>query len=175
MIVAALSDTHIPTQLRALPAALLDRLKGVDRILHAGDLVSGRVLEALGRIAPTVAVAGNCDPPEVAQTLPRQLVVDLNGHVVGVQHGHQPHGLQTHYIGRSYGDPAFALFFQAMIEQLPGAELVIFGHFHSPLVQRDRGCLFVNPGAVAPTDGRSTFALLHVDDGIRAEIIELPP
>jgi predicted phosphodiesterase len=32
------TDTHIPDRMRHLPQAALDRLAGVDAILHAGDV-----------------------------------------------------------------------------------------------------------------------------------------
>ncbi len=136
MRIALLSDTHVPTPLPRLPERLLAQLVGVDAILHAGDLVSSSVVETLSRIAPTTAVAGNMDPPEVAHALPDRVTLRSGGRLIGLQHGHQHHALQDRYIGLGYDAPEMELFYQAMAAQLPNAEIVVFGHFHTPVVRR---------------------------------------
>jgi len=173
MKIGLVSDTHVPTSLAHLPDELLARLEGVDAILHAGDLVSPSVIERLNRIAPTTAVAGNMDPPEVARRLPDRVTLHFVGRSIGLKHGHQPHALQDRYIGLGYDAPEMELFYQAMAAQLPDAEVIAFGHFHAPLVRRWNDRLFVNPGAVVPTRGRSTFAFLEIGADIEARIVEL--
>jgi putative phosphoesterase len=174
MRIGLVSDTHVPALLPRLPDELLARLAGVDAILHAGDLVDLRVVEALGEVAPTTAVAGNMDPPEVARALPGSVTLRLDGRSVGLKHGHQRHALQDRYIGRGYDAPEMDLFYQAMATQLPDAEIIVFGHFHAPVVRRWRDRLFVNPGAVSPSCGRSTFAVLDLGAAVEADIVELP-
>jgi len=171
--IGLVADTHVPTRLPRLPAALLDGLCGVDMILHAGDLVNLNVVSVLQGIAPTIAVAGNMDGPRVRRALPRQRIARLGGCSVGLQHGHQPHALQRRYIGRDFDAPEMALFFAAMRKGLPAADVIVFGHFHVPVITTWEGCLFVNPGAVAPSHGRSTFALLEIDGEVRARIVDL--
>jgi len=173
MKIGLVSDTHVPTSLARLPDELLARLEGVDAILHAGDLVSQGVIERLSRIASTTAVAGNMDPPEVARRLPNRVTLDFGGRSIGLKHGHQPHALQDRYIGLGYDAPEMELFYQAMAAQLPDAEVIVFGHFHAPLVRRWNDRLFVNPGAVVPTRGRSTFAFLEIGAHVEARIVEL--
>lgn len=173
MRIALLSDTHVPTSLSRLPERLLAQLSGVDAILHAGDLVSSNVIETLSRIAPTTAVAGNMDPPEVTRNLPDRVTLRFGDRMIGLQHGHQRHALQDRYIGLGYDAPEMELFYQAMAAQLPDAEIVVFGHFHTPVVRRWNDRLFVNPGAVVPTHGRSTFAFLEIGTEIKARIVEL--
>jgi len=171
--IGLVSDTHIPTQLDRLPAALLRQLEGVDAILHAGDIVTPYVLDLLGAIAPTTAVAGNMDPPELATRLSDRRLLSLGGHTIGLKHGHQPHGLQSHYIGESYDAPQMSLFFQLMSAQLPGAGIIVFGHFHKPVVKEWQGITFINPGSVVPTHGRSSFALLKLGGEVDVQIIPL--
>lgn len=173
MRIALLSDTHVPTSLSRLPEELLARLDGVDAILHAGDLVSAGVIETLRRIAPTTAVAGNMDPPEVSSALSDHETLYLGGRAIGLKHGHQRQALQSRYIGLDYDAPEMELFYQAMSAQLPGAEIVVFGHFHAPVVRYWNDRLFINPGAVVPTHGRSTFAFLELGAEIEARIVEL--
>lgn len=173
MRVAVISDTHVPGSIRALPDELLVRLRDVDWILHAGDVTTAEVLQRLAAIAPTTAVAGNIDPPELRQTLHEREILELGGRRVGLTHGHQRHALQDQYIGSSYEQPPFELFYQAMMAQLPGAEIILFGHFHRPLVKWWRGVLFVNPGSIAPPHVRPTYALLDLDRSAEATIIAL--
>ena len=47
MIVAVISDTHMPRGNRRLPDACVERLRSADAILHAGDFMELEVLEAL--------------------------------------------------------------------------------------------------------------------------------
>ena len=173
MRIALLSDTHVPTFLSRLPERLLTQLDGVDAILHAGDLVSSSVVETLSEIAPTTAVAGNMDPPEVSCALPARVTVRLGDRMIGLQHGHQRYALQDRYIGLGYDAPEMELFYQAMAAQLPDAEIVVFGHFHAPVVKHWNDRLFINPGAVIPTHGRSTFAFLEIGTEIKARVVEL--
>lgn len=170
MRIGLVSDTHVPKSLPQLPGALLRALTGVDRILHAGDLVQLDVLRALERIAPTTAVYGNMDPPEVTAELLGSTVLEFGEHRVGLKHGHQRHDLQRHYIGKAYDAPEFDLFFQAMASQLADCELIVFGHFHAPLVRRWKDVLFVNPGAIAPPHQGPTYALLTLSDPVDVEI-----
>lgn len=173
MKVGLVSDTHVPTSLARLPDELLARLGGVDAILHAGDLVSPSIIEQLSEIAPTTSVAGNMDPLELARQLPDRVTLDFVGRSIGLKHGHQPHALQDRYIGLGYDAPEMDLFYQAMAAQLPDAEVIVFGHFHTPLVKHWNDRLFVNPGTVVPTHGRSTFALLEIGADIEVQIVEL--
>jgi putative phosphoesterase len=173
MRIALLSDTHVPTSLARLPERLLAHLAGVDAILHAGDLVRMSVLDTLSEIAPTTAVAGNMDPPEVARALPDRVTLRFGDRWIGLQHGHQRHALQDRYIGLGYDAPEMELFYQAMAAQLPDAGIIVFGHFHAPVVKHWDNRLFVNPGAVVPTHGRSTFALLELGTEVKARIVEL--
>lgn len=171
--VGLLSDTHVPTGLPRLPEELLTKLVGVDCILHAGDLLAVDVLEALNAVAPTTAVTGNMDPPELARRLAPRELLHLAGRTVGLAHGHQPPSLQHQYIGRSYDSPEFDFFYQAMVAQLPGAEIIVFGHFHVPIVRVWHGVLFVNPGSIAPPHAGPTFALLDLGIGVTARIVPL--
>ena len=63
--VVLVGDTHLPRFGRVLPAPLVAGLEGADLILHAGDLTEAFVLDLLEAHAPTVAVAGNNDGPEL--------------------------------------------------------------------------------------------------------------
>ena len=70
MTLGVISDTH--GLLRPNVPALL---AGVDLIVHAGDVGSPEILQALREIAPTFAVRGNVDTEPWCTALPETDVV----------------------------------------------------------------------------------------------------
>ncbi len=172
--IGLIADTHIPGVLACLPDSLGGVLAGVICILHAGDLVSLKVLDELSALAPTTAVCGNCDPPDVARLLAERAVVPIGGRRIGVHHGHQQPSVQNRYIGFPYDAPEFDLFYEVMAAQLPGCDVIVFGHFHAPVVREWRGILFVNPGSIAPPHARPTCAILELGKPVSARIELIP-
>ena len=70
MRVGVISDTH------GLLRPEAERvLRGVDLILHAGDVGNPQILERLKTIAPVFAVRGNVDTEPWARELPETTVV----------------------------------------------------------------------------------------------------
>lgn len=159
MRIGVLSDTHVPGRARALPPVLFEAFDGVDMILHAGDLVSTRVLVELEAIAPVVAVRGNMDPPELARQLPKQRELLLEGVKIGLIHGDGPGA-------RRPAERALAAF--------PDADCIVFGHSHVPMCERRGRTLLFNPGS--PTDRRRqpqhSYGFLTLVDGeVQGEIV----
>ena len=70
LTIGVISDTHGLMRPEALKA-----LRGSDLILHAGDVGSPAILEALGAIAPVVAVRGNNDTGNWAANLAEREVI----------------------------------------------------------------------------------------------------
>lgn len=176
MKIALISDTHIPTEIPELPSKLVDHLRTVDLILHAGDLVCLDVLKLLHRIAKTVAVHGNMDDPPVVRRLPRKRLLTVAGRSIGLIHGSQAPEIEREYLqpGYDYDSPPMEAFYRFLLGEFPQAEIIFFGHFHIPVVKRKNSHLLVNPGSVAPYEGRCSFGLLQLDTGeVKTEIIEL--
>lgn len=147
-----LSDTHAPRRWRSCPPRVADHLRTADLILHAGDVCTAAVLDELSAFAPTRAVLGNNDGPDVAAWgAPETLELDLDGFSVAMIHDSGPSG----------GRPA------RLRRRFPGAALVVFGHSHIPLDQSAGGLRIFNPGS--PTDRRrqphGTIGLLTVSRG----------
>jgi hypothetical protein len=163
ILVGILSDTHVNDRgARRLPAevpALFRRL-GVGLILHAGDLNTLSVLDALNAVAPTLAVGGNSDLPETRRALPSRIDMVLGGHAVALVHG-------------DAGPTA-----NRTAEALAGSvDCVVYGHSHVPRIDVVRGTLLFNPGS--PTDKRwwpdYSVGLLRVTDaGFEPELIAFP-
>lgn len=161
MKIGVVSDTHIKGGMGKLPRALYEGLRGVDLILHAGDIVSMDVIEELGHIAPIEAVAGNMDGWDVASKLPEKKIVQAGRFRIGLIHGGgRVPGMEERLLGVFADDDI---------------DCLVYGHSHNPRVERRGKVLLVNPGS--PTDRTwapyNSYAIIHVDDGIEAEIIRL--
>ncbi len=52
MLLAIISDTHLPRGGRALPESCVARLQAADLILHAGDVMDGATLDLLESPGP---------------------------------------------------------------------------------------------------------------------------
>ncbi len=74
MKIGVISDTHLTSCDDRLTRLLKDHFRDVDLILHAGDLVDLRVLDAFAG-KEVKAVCGNMDLPSVRQSLPKKLVL----------------------------------------------------------------------------------------------------
>lgn len=150
MRIGLISDTHGLLRPEALHA-----LAGVHEIIHAGDIGTAEVLEALGRVAPVRAVRGNNDRGAWARKLPLRLDLHLGGARI-----HLLHDIKE-------------LDLDAAAERI---DVVVSGHSHKPgIVQRDR-TLLVNPGSAGPRrfELPVTVGYLTIAQGtVRAQIRNL--
>jgi putative phosphoesterase len=152
--VGVVADTHLPRFGRQLPPALVAGLHGVDLVLHLGDLTDAVVLDLFDAIAPTEAVAGNNDAPDLTARLGIRRIVEVGGARIGMTHGHLGRGRTTR---------------DRAVSQFPDDDLDVlaFGHSHIPLLERVGSTLHLNPGS--PTDKRRqprfSYAVLDVHDG----------
>jgi uncharacterized protein len=148
--VGVISDTHGLVRPEALRA-----LRGVELIIHAGDVGKGDVVDRLRAIAPTVAVRGNNDVGRWATGLPPCATVRVGGLRVHV----------LHEIAHLDVDPLAA-----------GIAAVVSGHSHRPSIERRDGVLYLNPGSAGPrrfTLPVSVARLSVSGDRIRARIVQL--
>ena len=159
--IGVVADTHLPRFGRALPRALVEGLADarVQRILHLGDWTSELAFDLLAQIAPVDGVAGNNDPPSLADRLGLAKVVELGGVRFGLTHGHLGSGRTT--------PERAASVFRETVGRTGGRRLdaILFGHSHIPLLERPAdGPWLLNPGS--PTDKRRqpryTWALVTV-------------
>ena len=73
-----------------MPARIIELFEGVDRILHAGDILERSVLDELSAVAPVDAVLGNMDLAGTLGGIPAELVVEVRGMNVGMIHDSGP-------------------------------------------------------------------------------------
>jgi putative phosphoesterase len=164
VLIAAISDTHLPRGQRRLPDACLERLAKADLILHAGDFSTTAVLEEIEAIGPPVkAVHGNVDCATLRARLPEALEIRTpDGARIAMLHDAGP---RTRRLER-------------MRKRFPEADAVVFGHSHIPLHETRDGFQIFNPGS--PTDRRRqpkhTMGMAKARDGrVTFEHVVLEP
>jgi hypothetical protein len=149
-LVGVISDTHGLVRPEAAKA-----LKGVELIVHAGDVGALEVLTALRAIAPVFPVRGNVDREDRARNLPKTATFEVGGFTLFV----------IHDINALDLDPAAA-----------GFRAVISGHSHQPAAVERNGVLFLNPGSAGPRRFRlpASVAILKIEgDSLEVRVVEL--
>src|SRR6266568_3578834 len=148
--IGVISDTHGLLRPQALAA-----LRGSASILHAGDIGSPQILEALAQIAPVAAVRGNIDRGSWAEKLPPTRYVQVERHCIYLLHNLDELDL----------DPVSA-----------GLHAIISGHSHRPKIETKHDVLYFNPGSAGPRRFHLPVCLgrLTLSEGkLRGEIIDL--
>ena len=154
MKIGVISDTH-----NFFDPRIPSLFKGVEHILHAGDIGLPQILLELEQIAPVTAVAGNTDEPGFRYRQTQGIT--FAGRKFLIHHIVSPGNLSEDL--------------RVRIER-EHVDVVVFGHTHKPFCQRLGSVLFFNPGYA----GKSRFgmerslALLYCEpEGIRAEYLPL--
>jgi putative phosphoesterase len=149
MLIGVISDTHGLLRPEAVAA-----LRGVEHILHAGDVGDVAILDALREIAPVTAIRGNVDVSGACAELPATDVVELGGRLFYLVHS--VHDLDI--------NPAAA-----------GVAMVVSGHSHKASVQVRDGVIYFNPGSAGPRRFSLpvTLGFVTVEDGVEASVMEL--
>jgi uncharacterized protein len=148
MRVGVISDTHNLVRPEAL-----DALRGVDHIVHAGDICKRDVLDALAALAPLTVVRGNNDIGDDVASLPGHVRIELGGLML--------------YVVHDIAD---------VPKRLEGIDIVVTGHSHKPLIERRDGVLFINPGSAGPRRFKLPISLALLDikgGGAEARIVQL--
>jgi putative phosphoesterase len=163
MLVAVISDTHLPRGSRRLPDGCVERIAAADLLLHAGDFMTADVLRELEAIGPPLAgVHGNVDSAELRRLLPAERVVAVEEARIAMVHDAGPSAGRLERMRLRFADQADA---------------VVFGHSHLPLHERAAdGFQIFNPGS--PTERRRaprhTMGLARVEGGrVEFELIDL--
>ena len=149
MKILVVSDSHgkVDNLIRAV------ELTHPDYVLHLGDCQ--RDLEKLRQTFPMLpmeGVPGNCDYGSCDQ--PERLI-ELGGVRILMLHGHT-RGVKSSPMSALYAAKEY------------GAQVLLFGHTHRPMVDNDGALLVLNPGA-AGDPLRPTCGLLTIENG-RADV-----
>ena len=150
MRVGVLSDTHGLLRPEAVAA-----LRGVDHLIHAGDVGDPGILDALRALAPLTAIRGNIDRSGPCAALPATEAVELDGRLFYILH---------------------ALPDLDLSPKAAGVAVVIYGHSHKPALDRKDGVLYLNPGSAGPRRFSLPLTVARVtlhDRTVEAELIPL--
>lgn len=149
--IGVISDTHGLMRPEALVA-----LTNSDVILHAGDIGSSAILDALRGIAPVHVVRGNNDKQAWARDIPETASLTVSG--------------CSFYMLHDVKDLDFEPAARAI-------DVVVAGHSHRPRNERLGRVLYFNPGSAGPRRFQLpiTVGCIVVSKGaVQSEIIELP-
>ena len=159
MRIGLISDTHIPDHAKELPDQLKEVFRGVDLILHAGDIYITSVLDELERLAPVLAAEGDDDPYYTTsdRRVKRKHILSIEGVTIWLIH-ERPWPWTP--------------------DSKEAPDVIIFGHTHNSMLgSLNEDILLVNPGS--PTFPRykqelGTVALLTINSGkAEANIVQL--
>lgn len=144
--IGLIADTHGLLRPEALAA-----LRGVDQLIHAGDIGGPQILAELERLAPLSVVRGNNDNDAWAQAIPERLTLRFGAVAIHVLHDLKQLDLE----------PA-----------TEGISVIVAG----PLHEYRNGVLYLNPGSAGPRRFRLpvSVARLQIDGSqVQAELLEL--
>jgi len=128
--IGVIADTH-----GLFDPAVRRHFKGVDHILHAGDIGDRDVITQLERVAPVTAVSGNVDGYG-RSGFPAETVLVLGGKRVAIRHILSEGGRLTRE-GRGFLDRA-------------RPDVCVFGHTHQSKTDWHGSTLLFNPGSAGP-------------------------
>lgn len=167
MRIGLISDTHLPSLTRSLDElgpAVANALRGVDLILHAGDVTAPAVLDWCAQFAPVLVAEGNNDLFRDPRMAPRQFL-DVEGFRIGMAHELRPESRPISHIVASAlgGEPV---------------DILIGGDTHVERLEYREGVVLVNSGSpILPhhlSTRLGTLGFLEISRGrIRAEILAL--
>jgi putative phosphoesterase len=123
-LIGVISDTH-----GLLRKEVKSALQDVDVIIHAGDIGDAFILSELEKIAPLIAVRGNCDRGEWAHKLPLTNVYDTGTKLLYIIHD---------------------LAKLDIVPETAGISIVVYGHSHLPKSEKKGDVLYLNPGSAGP-------------------------
>jgi len=167
VLIGVVSDSHIRVPgtrvglstltAEQLPPQVLNAFKGVDLILHAGDIYTVPVIDELETVAPVLACEGDDDPFEIVNDhrVKHEQFLEIEGKTIWLSH---------------YGPLD-----EPRLKKIP--DIIVYGHTHRSSLERRNGSLFLNPGSCNFPKYEHTLGpvpLLSIEDGeIEAEIIQL--
>jgi putative phosphoesterase len=165
-LIGLVSDTHIPEARSTIFDEVYEAFRGVDLILHAGDMHDIIVLDWLQAVAPVIGVRGNGDDGSsgrpVAPDDPRlahNQLIRAGGKSIGMTHAFP----EFPYVGAMSLEDAMERYWKGPVD------IVVAGDTHVPHVTWRDGTLIVNSGS--PTYPRNlqtqlgTVGFLQIKDG----------
>lgn len=169
MRIGLLADTHIPEARKGLPAELKEAFRGVELILHAGDIYIHSVLDDLERIAPVLAAQGDDDfgATLADRRVKAKHILQLEGRTIWLVHSRPLYLTSRWWHNRNSSGQ----------DEHDHPDIIVFGHEHRTVVEQVYDMLFVNSGS--PTflnycRGLGTVGILDINSGkVDVRILQL--
>ncbi len=144
--IGLIADTHIPRDVKMLPPHVKEAFRGVDLILHAGDIYDQTVLDELEETAPTMAARGNGDwNLSQDRRVKDSHTLEVAGVSLGITHGlDYPRSAEEcdRTMQREFGRRV---------------DVIVVGDTHVAMAEMFDGIHLVNPGS--PTLPRNLYEL----------------
>ena len=147
MKVLIVSDTH---RRNDNYMKVLEKVSPVDMVVHCGDIEGSEYLIAESAGCPVQMVTGNND---FFSDLPREKEFSIGKYKVWLTHGH------NYYVSLNNEN----LKHEAKER---GADIVMYGHTHKPVVDLDRDVIAVNPGSLTyprQEGKRPSYVIMDLD------------
>ena len=158
MKIAVVSDTHGNN--KYVLETLLDMEKP-DMLFHLGDYVDDgeKISKSLG--IESIIVKGNGDYFNTKYK--EDEIIEIKNKKIFLTHGHK----------YNVENGVIKLYYKGL--EL-GADLVLFGHTHIPMIEKEEGIIIMNPGSAflpRTTERIRTFGILDIDEEIKTKIIKI--
>ncbi|MEG0297746.1 MAG: metallophosphoesterase [Clostridium sp.] len=125
-------------------------LDGFDRVLFLGDGISDFETLTSGFNGEKYAVLGNCD---FSGDYPSERVIEFDGIKIFMCHGHR-YGVKMNLNSIFYKGKEV------------GADIVLFGHSHTQIIEKSSGLYIMNPGSVSHSYGigKTGYGVIEIDN-----------
>ncbi len=152
MRILAFSDSHQDIN---SCISVINRIIGVDMIVHAGDHASDAQRLASLFDIPVNFVSGNCDFADA----PKELVFSADGKKIFLTHGH---------LYNVKNDLEYSSLLRRAKEL--SCDCAVFGHTHQSLCDIKDGITLLNPGSIRYG---KTFGVIEIEEGrLRAAVCD---
>lgn len=152
MKIIALADTHIKSGSISenMPRSLILLIRKADMVIHAGDFVTKQAYDELHDICRLEAVCGNMDEVGLKKLLPERKVIEAGGKKIGI----------VHEAALSLHDTTGAWY----LAKEMGVDILIFGHIHKPVIEKDDVLLACPGSPTAPRLSEPSVIELTIED-----------
>ena len=133
--IAVVSDTH-----SHLDKNIIEIVRDCDIAVHAGDICGANIIDSLQpKSGKVYVVTGNNDPYcHLTDTpLPKVLSFNVFGETITIEHGHEHGAHQPDH--------------QSLRQSHSQSKLVIYGHTHKQVIDKEASPWVLNPGAAGKT------------------------
>ena len=141
MKILIVSDTHRRNENYI---KVLERVAPVDMVIHCGDIEGSEYLIAGSAGCPVQMVVGNND---FFSDLPREKEFMIGKYKVWLTHGH------NYFVSKNEA-------------RARGVDIVMYGHTHKPVVDREGDLTAINPGSLTyprQEGRRPSFIIMDLD------------